>query len=196
MEIYDRVTENLGKLQRNETQMTEEQKKKYAAPIAKLKKEIAADATELMHQFIMSGCRMVDRDKETADWKAMIRKVEEIMKNFRESGESKKVSKVLFTTYSLDKFFEALLPVHNKVWYEAYGPYWLTHCTPTFEDEFTFTNDIIGMEWWDQHNEWAAVKIVDGKKECDYQKGVTIMLPPTRELLDGAYQKDMEALKT
>lgn len=195
MELYNRLNENLGKLQRNESQMTDEQKKKYAAPLKKLKKQIAADATEIMRLFLMEGCRLAEEDKDSEAWKTMIRKTEGFIDDFGRSGKMKEVSRVLFTTYSLDEFYLALLPLHYKIWYEAYGPYWLMHCTPTFENEFTFTNDIIGMEWWEDHDEWVAVKIVDGKKEVDYQGGFTIMLPPTQELLEKAYKEEMGGLE-
>ena len=194
MELYERFKNNLGKLKRNEEQMTEEQKKKYAAPLKKLKSEIAADASELMKDFLVSGCRLLTRDKDTADWKGFIRATDKITEEWISQGGNREVAKVLWKIYDIDAFFTSLLPLHYKIWYEAYGPYWLAHCTPTFEDEYTFTNDIIEMEWWAKHNEWAAVKMEDGKKVTDYEKGVTIMLPPTQELLEKRYKEDLEAL--
>lgn len=192
---YDRLVENLGKLQRNEGQMTEGQKKKYAAPLKKLKRQIAADASTVLRDFLVGGCRLMKRDKDSADWKAFIRETERLIDEWVKDGGNKAVAKVLFTTYSIEKFLEALLPIHYKVWYEAYGPYWLSHCTPTFEDEYTFTNDIIEMEWWAEHNEWMSVKMVDGKKEPDLAKGWTLMLPPTKELLDKDYAETMAGLE-
>lgn len=174
--------------------MTEEQKKRYAAPLKKLKHEIAKDATVVMNEFLVSGCRPMKRDKDSANWKGFIRAADGFIAEWVKAGGNKDASKVLFKTYDIDAFLEALLPIHYKIWYEAYGPYWLSHCTPTFESEYTFTNDIIGMEWWAENSEWMSVKMVDGKKEPDLQKGWTIMLPPTQELLDKAYKEDMEAL--
>ena len=194
VEIYERFKENLGKLQRNESQMTAEQKVKYKKPLLKLKHEIADDATEVMRNFLVSGIRLADEDRDSEDWKAVIRKSESFIDEWSKSGRMKEVSKVLFTTFDIDEFTLALLPLYYKIWYEAYGPYWLKHCLPTFEDEFTFSNDIIGMEWWEENQEWAAVKIEGKKKVCDYQRGVRIMLPPTDELLQEAYQKDLEGL--
>ena len=194
MEIYERFKENLGKLQRNESQMTAGQRVKYKKPLLKLKHEIADDAAKVIWDFLVSGVRSADKDQDSDDWKAVIRKSEGFIDEWSKSGRMKEVSKILFTTFDVDKFLFALLPLYYKIWYEAYGPYWLKHCIPTFEDEFTFSNDIIGMEWWDEHHEWASVKIEGGKKVCDYRKGVTIMLPPTEELLQEAYRKDLEGL--
>ena len=194
MELYERFKNNLGKLQRNENQMSEEQKEKYAAPLKKLKGEIKSDAIKVMWSFATGGCRKAKDDGESEAWKTANKKTEEVMKEWSSSGKIKKAFEVLFQTYDIEMWLVALLPLHYKIWYEAYGPYWLSHCIPTFESEYTFTNDIIGMEWWAEHNEWAAVKVEDGKKVTDYEKGVTIMLPPTREPLDKAYKEDMETL--
>ena len=48
------------------------------------------------------------------------------------------------------------------------------------------------MHWWKEANEWAKTKIEDGKRVMDYFGGVTIMLPPTKILLDEEYKREME----
>jgi len=193
MDEYARLTENLGKLRRNEGRMTEEQKKKYAAPLKKLKHEIAKDATVVMNEFLVSGCWLMKGDEDSAAWKGFVRAAESFIADWARTGGSKDASRALFKAYDNDAFLAALLPLHYQIWYEAYGPYWLSHCAPTLEEDFTFANDIIGMEWWAENNEWTSVKAVGGKKGPDLQKGWAILLPPTRELLDKAYKEDLEA---
>lgn len=190
-DFYERLTENLGKLQRNESQMTEEQKKQYAAPLKKLKNQIAEDATEAMKQFITMGMRIAKEDKNPEDWKNVIRATEKLIEEYEKSGGIKKASKILFTTYSLDKFFEALCDIHSAVFHLAYGGYWIKHITPTGEKEYPFYNDIIEMYWWAEHHEWAATKIEDGKRVTDYYGGVTIMLPPTWEEIKAEHDKEV-----
>lgn len=195
MDEYKRALENLGKYKRNVTQMSEADKIKYKAPLMKLKKTIAKDINAVQAAFMIGSCRLAPRETDTGDWKGCIRRIENIRDEYLKSGEwSKPFNNVLMKTFDMDKYLESLLPMYYRFWYEGYGPYWLEHCSPTFEKEFTFQNDIIGMEWWEEHNEWAAVKIEDGEKTVDYQRGVTIMLPPTQDLLEKAYKEDLEGL--
>ena len=190
---YDRLVENLGKLKRNETQMTKEQKEQYKKPLQKLKQEIADDATDAMKSFITGGMRLGE-DADSEDWKSVIRETEKLLDEWESEGNLKEVSKVLFTTYDLDAFFTALCPIHTTVWFKAYGTYWLQHIKETGEQEYPYYNDILDMHWWKEANEWAKTKTENGKRVTDYFGGVTIMLPPTKALLDEEYEKEMERL--
>ena len=88
-----------------------------------------------------------------------------------------------------DAFFLSLLPIHLKIWYEAYAPYWLEHCRPVSdrddEAEFTYYNDLIDMYWVGEWQGWKR----KGKWE------VTIMLPPTKGLVLLQYREDMKGLE-
>lgn len=176
---YDRMVENLGKLQRNETQMTPEQKEKYKKPLRKLKQEIADDATQMMRDFIYGGIRIPIEDKTGAE---AFKKVRDEILEQDAKKVSKEASRALFKTYDLDKFMEALLPIHYRLWYEAYGPVWLSHCKATGDPEYPYHNDIIGMDWDQKSSVWFNREKVSW----------TLMLPPTKELLEAAYQSDME----
>ena len=191
---YERLVENLGKLKRNETQMTKEQKEQYKKPLLKLKQEIADDATEVMKSFVTGGMRLAKGDKDSDEWRNVIKATERLFNEWGEQGKLKEASKILFTTYDLDKFLEALCPIHSTVWHLAYGGYWLKHITETGEQEYPYYNDILDMYWWKEHHEWAATKIENGKRVTDYYGGVTIMLPPTKELIDAEYKAEMERL--
>lgn len=191
---YERLVENLGKLKRNETQMTKEQKEQYKKPLLKLKQEIADDATEVMKSFVTLGMRLAKGDKGSEDWRNVIKATERLFNEWAEQGKLKEASKILFTTYDIDKFLEALCPIHSTVWHLAYGGHWLKHITETGEQEYTYYNDILDMYWWKEHHEWAATKIENGKRVTDYYGGVTIMLPPTKELIDAEYKAEMERL--
>lgn len=184
---FDRLTANLDKLRKNETQMTEAQKVEYRKPLLKLKKTIAADATEIMCGFLLAGCNFKESDRDEVD--AIGKRLNGIMKE----AEDKKAGKVLFATYDIDQFLKALLPLRLRIWYEAYAPYWIKNCEKTGSEEFPYHNDIIGMDWWEGHGEWATTKTEGGKKTVDYKGGVTIMLPPTMELVQAAYQEEMRS---
>lgn len=189
---YNRLVENLGKLKRNETQMTKEQKEQYKKPLLKLRKEIADDATEIMKSFVTMGMRLGE-DTDPEDWKKVIRDAERLVDEWDKQGGIKNASKVLFSTYDIDAFLTALCPIHCTVWFKAYGTYWLKHIRETGEQEYPYYNDILDMHWWKEANEWAKTKIEGGKRVTDYHGGVTIMLPPTRELLDAEYKREMES---
>lgn len=191
--IFTRISGNLGLLQRNETQMTEEQKKKYEVALKKLKRKIAEDATLIAKDFIISGCRFLKDDFK--DWEDSFTK--EVNRILEEEDETRKAaSKILFTTYDIEKFLTAICGIHDRIFYEAYAPYWLHHTSPNpMSSEYPYHNDIIDMDWWAEHDEWAKTKLEDGKLVTDYQGGVTIMMPPTEELIRKAHEEQKKRLE-
>lgn len=181
--VYEEISEKLGKLRRNETQMTEEQKKKYARQLKALQKKIAEDASAIMRGFVLSGVKILKGDG--AD--EAIDRINKILEQERAKDEIRKASHVLFSTYDVDKFLEALIPLHDMVWFEGYGPYWCSKCRPyagisKTGDALTVWNDIIGMGWDAEHHIW--------QKEDEICW--TLMLPPTMELIEES-RKEMES---
>ena len=87
-----------------------------------------------------------------------------------------------------DAFFLSLLPVHLRIWYAAYSPYWLKYCHPVSECDddagFTYYNDLIDMYWVGKWQEW--------KRKDKWE--VTIMLPPTKGLVLLQYREEMMRL--
>lgn len=191
-DYYSRLVENLGKLQRNESQMTEEQKVKYKKPLMKLKNEIADDATRAAREFVLMGMNHAD-DTDSPEWEKVISETQRLIDEWKSQGGIKKASKILFDTYDLDAFFTALCPIHTTIWFKAYGGYWLKHISETGEKEYPYYNDLLDMHWWEECNEWAKTKIDGGKRVTDYFGGVTIMLPPTQERIDREYKREMES---
>ena len=188
MSAYTDLEEMLGKLKRNETQMSEEQKQRYAKQLDDLKKEIRKQAAIVMREFLLSGIRIRKDDGDDA-----CGRIEAVAKD--EQRSIRKAMKILMSTYDTDEFLKALCPIQCRIFHEGYGPYWVSHCKPTGDPEFPYTNDLIGMEWWEGHNEWASTKIEDGKRTVDFQRGVTVMLPPTMELIKKDYQEEMQRYK-
>ena len=185
MGAYKELEEALGKLKRNETQMSEEQKRRYAK---QLEAKIRQLASQVMREFLLSGIRIrKDDGDETAG------KIEAVVRD--EQGSMRKAMEILLSTYDMDEFLKALCPIQCRIFHEGYGLYWVSHCKPTGDPEFPYTNDLIGMEWWEGHNEWAATKMEDGKRTVDFKRGVTIMLPPTMELIQKDYQEEMQRYK-
>lgn len=180
--IFTEMDEMLGKLRRNEEQMTEAQKKQYAVQLLALKKKISKSATEICRSFLLCGIRILKEDENNE----AIERINMILAEEIARGALKEASRILFSTYNVDKFLEALCPVHERVFYEGYAPYWLKHCT-VYDDEevqtkgggeFSAWNDIIDMGWIAENNIW--------KKKGEWC--VRIMLPPTAELIRREYE--------
>lgn len=171
---YSRMVENLGKLRRNEENMTPEQRKKYEKPLKRLKTLIANDATNAMHDFLIGGVQILKEDREGMEM--FSKTLEKILAEDAEAV-SKEAGRVLFTTYDVEKFLEAMIPLRNRIWYEAYGPVWLSHCRETGDPAYPYRNDIINMDWDAASNVWFDRE----------EKSWTLMLPPTKQLLRKEY---------
>lgn len=185
---FQELTEKLGKLQRNETQMTERQKIIYAEQLKALKHKIAGLATGIAKDFILGGIRLLKQDQEE-----FIAQMKTIIDQEVAAGAMKKASRVLFTTYDPEKFLEALVPFRHRVWYEGYGPYWCKH-SRTFSQqeitengygEYTAYNEIIKAWYLGKHRTWI---FQDGRS-------FTLMLPPTMELVNQEYQQEKERME-
>ena len=139
-------------------------------------------AIDTARSFLLSGLRI-----RTDDSGELVSAVQRIM-----DSEKKSISKAVkefMSNADMDSFLLSLLPVHYRIIYEAYAPYWLSHCQPVedgdSEVEFTYYNDLIDMYWAGAWNEW--------KRKGEWC--VTIMLPPTKGLMIKAYREDMEGLR-
>ena len=180
--IFTEIEEKLGKLRRNEEQMSEEQKKQFEKQLKALKIKIAKDATEICKSFILSGVLILKEDESDG----VIDRINMILAEEKAKGTLKEASRILFSTYNVDKFLEALCPVHDRVFYEGYAPYWIEHCAVYNEEgkqtmgegAFSAWNSIIDMGWIEEHNIWKA------KKKDEWR----IMLPPTMELIRKEYE--------
>jgi hypothetical protein len=98
----------------------------------------------------------------------------------------------LIRTKDIESYLTRLLPVYNTLTYMVYPEFWLSRTEETGEPEFPYYNAIIGMRWWEGHNTWAATKVENGKRVVDYQKGLRIALPPTKELIAKEYKEIQE----
>lgn len=178
MSEYNDVQELLAKLKRNEEKMTKEQKKQYAAQLKSYKHRIAELANKIGGEFIVSGCRIFNEDVN----EELMSGLYQICEHEKKGGSYKAASRILWKTYSIDEFLEILCPVHDRIWYEWYGPYWLSKVVFDEERQVYTTPLLPGMHW--EKNQWYS----DDPDKLQ----VTIMLPPTKELLDKVAVEDME----
>ena len=132
--------------------------------------KLLKEANDLMKSFLLGGLRVKEDDSGSL--------VSEVQKIFELTVEERREAvRGYLTTQDMDAFIAALLPIQKSIFYDAYGPYWLSHCHPVVDSddvvEFTFYNDLIDMFWAAKWQEW--------KKKGEWC--VTIMLPPTKGLM-------------
>lgn len=165
------VAKNLEKLRKNVTNMTDQQKEQYKRPLYRLKLEIARDAVTIMRKFVCAGCLIPKKDRE--GYETFVKEAERIM---TEDGAraAREAGRILFSTFEITPFLESLIPIRERIYYEAYGPVWLSHCCRTKDLKRPYQNDIIRMEWEDELGVWVDK---DGA-------AFILALPPTKELLD------------
>lgn len=141
------------------------------------------EVNKLVKDFLFSGMPIAKEDEDGAALNPVVDAIKDIFD--KHMPEIRIAAEEYATTEDLDALILSLLPVHNLIWYEAYGPYWLSHCKPVSDDpDYTFFNDLIDMYWHWKHQVWS-------KKE---ETCVTIMLPPTKGLLALDYAEAVESL--
>ena len=146
-----------------------------------------SEVNDIVKGFLLSGTPIAKTDENSDLANDVIDSIRLIFD--AHMPEIRAAAKEYMKTEDLDALVLSLLPVHNKIWYEAYAPYWLSHCKPVddrdTEAEFTYYNDLIDMYWVGKWQEW--------KRKGEF--AVTIMLPPTKGLLALAYQEEIESLE-
>ena len=156
--------------------------------------------------FLGSGCKFINFEDDF--YQATVKKITTILLEADNYGFKKQAMEFIFKCWNVDTWLTALVPLHVKIWYEAYGKeYWLPNISDAGYDAepVRYHNHILNMWWHDDWKEWGTLqendKTInsdeDGEKQQNY-KGrtitfpVTIMLPPTVELMDRQYKEDLK----
>ena len=138
------------------------------------------DAFKIMTSFLLSGLKTKDDDRT----KLMIA-IRNIMKSTE--GERKEAVNKYHAFHDFDLFITTLIPIYNRILYDAYAPYWLSHCMPVNDCDavvdFTYYNDLIDMYWAAPWQEW--------KRKDKWE--VMLLLPPTKGLISLQRQKDEQS---
>ena len=183
MDDFPELISVLDRLKRNETMMSEEQKKQYEKPLEALRRRATSLSLKIGRAYIFSGIQLAKGDEHV--WERIRAYVPD-----NEIADAERAAlTVLFSSYNINGFLTALLPVKYKAFYLGYGPYWAKHCKPITDsdgnEEFTYYNDIIDMFWDADKNEW---------KRKGGQSAM-IMLPPTMELIKHEYATEVAELE-
>lgn len=191
--VVSRLEANLGKLKRNLDQMTPEMRTKYKSAIDKMRSAILKDANQVYEDFLFGGRMFLDTKDDAFTNSAQA--INTIIVKAENAGFKKRLMDWLFECWDLDLFLDALCPLHYQVWFEGYGKWYWAH---KIEDKgeglepLRYYNPILDM-WW--HNEWREWCTLSEDGETGEKKPgfpVTIMLPPTMDLMEMDYRDCIE----
>ena len=153
---YEKLSQMVARLKRNDEQMTMAQKKQYAKQMASFRMKIGKLAISVAEEFLLTGVRILKEDDPVLVYKAEER-LSKIIKDEVVKGTLRNAIKILLSTYSMDRFMIALCPAQCRVFYIGYGPYWAAHCHRVDQDDTAKENGCDG-------------NICDGNK-CHDNKG-------------------------
>lgn len=191
MNIYSETAEKLGKLRRNEEQMSDGQRLRYASVLKKYRREIIAGAGQILRQFWISGL-LVEKDSLLDN---LCDSALNIINDEFAKGEMKRLVDILFQTYSLNEFLNAACMVRSRILYEAYVEYWLEKCIQKPlpngipwagipSSGSVWYNRMIDMYWQSEYRVWVS-ESKTAWRGC---------LPPTKELCESEYAKERKVM--
>ena len=157
--------------------------------------QMRADVNDLAIKYVTSGMLrhpLAEEGWTEIGWSTIEKRRDVVISDYRKRGIFDEALRELIKTKSVETYLNCLLPVYNTLTYVVYPEFWLSRTEETGEEEFPYYNAIIGMRWWEGHNTWAATKVENGKRVVDYQKGIRIALPPTKELIMKEYKEIQE----
>ena len=179
MNDYHELTLALDRLKRNETKMSEDQKKQYGEQLKALKQHIKSLALRIGREFLFQGIRTAKNDIYALE------RIRSVLLDDEIRDAERAALAALFDSYSIDAYLTLLCPLQRKIYYEGYGRYWTTHCMAVSdrdsETEFSYYNDLVDMFWspkwhlWKKKDRWA----------------VSILLPPTQKMVNEAYAEEL-----
>ena len=193
MDKYQDIQDMLGKLQRNESQMSPADLKRYEKPLQKLRAEIVKKSVEYIKGFTLMSVKIKEGEDEHII-KELVDNIQIVVDEVAAEGKWKGWEKLLFRSYDLDQLLQAAVFLKNRIDYEAYAPYWVSHCKKRKmqpnEDPFrkkteeweAYWNDIVCM-WWDPDGKiwiqpdricWACYfppTLEENKEEYEKKKG-------------------------
>lgn len=172
-EIFERIKESLGS--------------------GEVTGQMREDIDALAIKYVTSGMLHCPVEGWTEiGWSNVEKKRDIVISDYKKRDTFGFALRELIRTKDIELYLMRLLPVYNMLTYVVYPEFWLSRTEETGEPEFPYYNAIIGMRWWEGHNTWAATKVENGKRVVDYQKGLRIALPPTRELIAKEYKEIQE----
>ncbi len=187
MNIYQKTAEKLGKLGRNEAQISEVQFVQYEEVLKKCRKEIFEGVKQIFCTFCIPKLLVLKSDLPSVS-DEIRGSVRRIVTDAQTKEEIKRLNHTLFQTYSLECVLDMASFLSGRILYEAYAPYWISKCTkvkaPLGAKRMgvsgeTWYNPVIDMYWNEKCCLWVSAK----------ETAWRIALPPTRKLCMAEYEE-------
>lgn len=152
MDDLQKLEEKLERLKRNESQMTEDQKKAYCQQLREYKKSCLVMARRILMDFLFSDAKCDPADIQVKD---LADRTRAILQDEKESGALREMDRILLRTFSVNEYMKAACRIKDRIWREAYGPYWTGCCSK--DDEGRIRNKFIpGYEWVEEFGIWMT----------------------------------------
>ena len=114
-----------GKMQRNLSQMTPDQKQEYAKALNQLRSEIEEAAVEAAEWAIFGSWHVLSGDSS----ENIIKRAVTVMQEEWWLSRFRAAARQLFRDYDANAFYNALFPLEFVLAHRAYGPYWVSKCS-------------------------------------------------------------------
>lgn len=175
--------EKLEKLKKNREKVPlEELKTKYKKPYTELLQDIKEKTEIMLLHFLFEGLPF--NMSEKAEWQAFVDRVNEAIREEKQAGTFREISRAVFKDYDPDKALDiAARTIWPRIWYRAYAPYWLKHCRK--DKDGRSWNDLIQMRW---RQEWQIWEAQDGRSW-------RIMLPPSEFQIREEEKREQEKIQ-
>lgn len=187
MEIYQKTAEKLGKLGRNEAQMSEVQFVQYEEVLKRCRKEILSGVKQIFCTFCTPKLPVLKSDLPSAS-DEIRESVRKIATDAQTKEEIKRLESTLFQTYSLECVLDVASSLENRILYEAYAPYWVSKCTKVKAPLGAERMGVFGEAWYS-----LILDMYWNEKCCLWMSAKEtawrIALPPTRELCMAEYEE-------
>lgn len=169
----------LEKKRKSDALPKEDLEGKYKKAYQRLKQEICVKLSELLPHFVLSGMMFEKHDIEAG---VVCQNAQNIMNHaMQNEGFAIKARNAAYEKYNITDILLTLVPVHNKIIYEAYSQYWIDRCKPVTVPGYSHYNSIVDM--------WYNVEKQQWMRQADGVVEYTTYYPPTRELFDEQYQE-------
>lgn len=187
MDIYQKTAEKLGKLGRNEVQMSEVQFVQFENVLKRCRKEILEGTKQIFCTFCTPKLPVLKSDLPSAS-DEILGSVRQIVTDAQTKEEIKRLKHTLFQTYSLECVPDAAGFLRSRILYEVYAPYWVSKCVKVEAPSGTgrmgvsgeaWYSPILDMYWNEDCRLWVSAKETAWK----------IDLPPTKELCMAEYEE-------
>ena len=186
----------LDKLKRNLEQMSKEQCTFYKKNLQALKVRILQNAILIAQDYLFGDIFTLAGDSKCEQ--EINARIAAVMRTEIWKSQVSKLKTILFKTYSVQSFLNALIPLRVEILYKAYGPYWISK---TERDQVTGQIRNRVLDAWSSDKTFFSEKrgtwekktffwsVTDGRWESTDREIILQTLPPDMDRLRESYNQ-------